>query len=185
MARFNLADYETVEDRLKRFYADWPDGRVITENETTPELRAEKIWVVRSVLYLNGEDLERGCPKSTGYAFEIDGMGGGANLSSALENCETSSIGRALANAGYSGSKRASREEIEKVERFEANQKTRDYVAEAKLLKDIDQVRLLWGEASKAGAPDKVLNELRTYAEKLAPAGKRDGTSAGVSGSAA
>jgi hypothetical protein len=65
------------------------------------------------------------------------------------------------------------------------NQKTRDYMAEAKLLKDIDQVRLLWGEASKAGAPDKVLNELKTYAEKLAPAGKRDGTSAGVSGSAA
>jgi hypothetical protein len=184
MARFNLADYETVEDRLKKFYVDWPDGRVITENETTPELRGEKIWVVRSVLYLNGEDLERGCPKSTGYAFEIDGTGG-ANLSSALENCETSSIGRALANAGYSGSKRASREEIEKVERFEANQKTRDYLAEAKLLKDIDQVRLLWGEASKAGAPDKVLTELRTYAEKLAPAGKRDGASAGVSGSAA
>jgi hypothetical protein len=68
---------------------------------------------------------------------------------------------------------------------FEANQKTRDYIAEAKGLKDIDQVRLLWGEASKAGAPDKVLTELRTYAEKLAPAGKRDGTGPGVSGSAA
>jgi hypothetical protein len=65
------------------------------------------------------------------------------------------------------------------------NQKARDYTAEAKGLKDIDQVRLLWGEASKAGAPDKVLDELRTYAEKLAPAGKRDGTGSGVSGSAA
>jgi hypothetical protein len=65
------------------------------------------------------------------------------------------------------------------------NQKTRDYMAETKGLKDIDQVRLLWGEASKAGAPDKVLNELKTYAEKLTATGKRDGTGPGVSGSAA
>ncbi len=62
--------------------------------------------------------------------------------------------------------------------------KIRDWVAEAKLLKDVDAVRLLWGEASKAGAPDKVLNDLRAYAEKLTPVGKRDGVSASVPGGA-
>ena len=108
MARFNLADYETVEDRLKRFFQDSPDGRIITENETIPEYRSEKIWVVKALVFLSGEDLERGCPKATGHAFEIDGTGM-ANQSSALENCETSAIGRALANAGYSGNKRTSR----------------------------------------------------------------------------
>jgi hypothetical protein len=183
MANFNLADYETVEERLVRFYKDNPDGRVITENETTDSNRLEKIWLVRAVIYLSGEDLERGCPKATGYAFEIDGTAG-ANKAAALENCETSAIGRALANGGYSGNKRTTREEMDKVARFEASQKARDWVAEAKLLKDVDAVRLLWGEASKAGAPDKVLNDLRAYAEKLTPAGKRDGASASVPGGA-
>jgi hypothetical protein len=38
----------------------------------------------------------------------------GVNSTSALENCETSAIGRALANAGYAAKgKRASREEME------------------------------------------------------------------------
>jgi hypothetical protein len=43
-------------------------------------------------------------------------QGRGVNATSALENCETSAIGRALANAGYATKgKRASREEMSKV----------------------------------------------------------------------
>jgi len=182
MARFNLADYETVEDRLKRFYADHPDGRVLTENETIPEYRSEKIWVVKAIVFLTGEDIERGCPKATGHAFEIDGTGM-ANQSSALENCETSAIGRALANAGYSGNKRTSREEMEKVQRHEQAQKDRDWEAEAKLLKDKDRLRLLWGEASKAGAPQTVLDKVKAYAEELGAPSERDGAEPSVPGS--
>ena len=181
MARFNLADYETVEERIKRFYADHPDGRIITENETLPEYRPEKIWVMKALVFESGEDLERACPKATGYAFEIDGSGM-ANQSSALENCETSAIGRALANANYSGNKRTSREEMEKVQRFEQAEKARDWVAEAQLLTDKDRLRLLWGEASKAGAPLEVLEQVKAYAEQLAPAGERDGADTSVPG---
>jgi hypothetical protein len=76
MARFNLADYETVEERIKRFYGDWPDGRILTENETIPEYRLEKIWVVRAMVYLNGEDVDRGCPKASGLAYEVDSASG-------------------------------------------------------------------------------------------------------------
>jgi len=170
MARFNLADYETVEERLKRFYTDNPDGRILTENETVPEYRQEKIWVIKAIVFLNGEDVERGCPKATGYAFEIDGTGM-ANQSSALENCETSAIGRALANAGYSGNKRTSREEMEKVARFEEVSKKRDWLAEAEALQDVDKLRLLWAEASKQGAPPEVLEKVKAYATALTPAG--------------
>ena len=170
MAKFNLADYETVEDRLKRFYKDWPDGRILTENETVPEYRQEKIWVIKAIVFLSGEDVERGCPKATGYAFEIDGTGM-ANQSSALENCETSAIGRALANAGYSGNKRTSREEMEKVARFEEVSKKRDWLAEAEALQDVDKLRLLWAEASKQGAPPEVLEKVKAYATALTPAG--------------
>ena len=170
MARFNLADYETVEERLKRFYQDHPDGRIITENETLPEYRAEKIWVVKSLVFFSGEDLERGCPKATGLAYEVDSASG-PQQSSALEVCETSSIGRALANAGYSGNKRASREEMEKVARFEEVSKKRDWLAEAEALQDVDKLRLLWAEASKQGAPPEVLEKVKAYATALTPAG--------------
>ena len=168
MARFNLADYETVEERIKRFYGDWPDGRILTENETIPEYRLEKIWVVRAMVYLNGEDVDRGCPKASGLAYEVDSASG-PQAASALEVCETSAIGRALANAGYSGNKRASREEMEKVQRFEEAKVQRDWLAEAENLKDVDQLRLLWAEASKQGAPPEVLEKVKAYATALTP----------------
>ena len=54
-------------------------------------------------------------PWTTGLAEETI-QGRGVNATSALENCETSVIGRALANAGYATKgKRASREEMSKV----------------------------------------------------------------------
>lgn len=105
---FNLDDYEPVEDRLKRFYADHEDGRVLTTLMSSPDNIATCVF--RADLYI-GELL-----KSQGWAYERDGEGY-VNKTSHLENCETSAIGRALANAGYQGSKRPSREEMEKVER--------------------------------------------------------------------
>jgi hypothetical protein len=183
MARFNLADYETVEERIKRFYGDWPDGRILTENETIPEYRAEKIWVVRALVFLTGEDVERNCPKASGLAYEVDSASG-PQASSALEVCETSAIGRALSNAGYSGNKRASREEMEKVQRFEERKVSRDWLAEAESLKDVDQLRLLWAEASKQGAPPDILEKVKAHATALTPAGLSEGADTSVPGGA-
>ena len=183
MPRFSLEDYETVESRIKRFYGDWPDGRILTENETIPEYRVEKIWVVRALVFLNGEDVERACPKASGLAYEVDSASG-PTAASALEVCETSAIGRALANAGYSGNKRASREEMEKVQRHEEKAKQRDWMHDAQQATDPDQVRVLWGEASKAGAPQDVLDGIAAYGKTLTAVSKREGANAGVSGSA-
>jgi hypothetical protein len=155
MAQFDLANYETVEQRIARFYKDNPDGRIITHNLTTPQDRAVLTWVVQTIIYLSGDDQARGLAKSTGLAFEIDGQGM-ANKTSALENCETSSIGRALANAGYSGDRRTSREEMQKVERgqtpttgawTEANKKERDaIVKKIAAVKTKDELRAIWTE---------------------------------------
>jgi hypothetical protein len=183
MARFSLDDYETVESRIKRFYGDWPDGRILTENETIPEYRSEKIWVVRALVFLTGEDVERSCPKASGLAYELDSVSG-PQASSALEVCETSAIGRALANAGYSGNKRASREEMEKVQRFEERKVSRDWLAEAESLKDVDQLRLLWAEASKQGAPPDILEKVKAHATALTPAGLSEGADTSVPGGA-
>jgi hypothetical protein len=52
---------------------------------------------------------------ATGHAEEIRNMGN-VNKTSSLENCETSSLGRALANGGYAAKgRRPSREEMQKV----------------------------------------------------------------------
>lgn len=52
----------------------------------------------------------------TGYAEEIRGQGY-VNKTSALENCETSAIGRALSAIGLSGGEYASANEMDGVER--------------------------------------------------------------------
>ena len=55
-------------------------------------------------------------PTGVGLAQEHQG-GNGPNSTSWIENCDTSSVGRALANCGYSGDRRPSREEMAKVSR--------------------------------------------------------------------
>lgn len=110
MAGFNLADYEPVEVRLARFWDEHPNGRVLTDLVHNGDGQ----YIVKAYLYRE-TDLDQ--PMSTGYAEELVSTRG-VNQTSALENCETSAIGRALANAGYAPKgKRPSREEMQKVER--------------------------------------------------------------------
>lgn len=107
---FNLNDYETVEERLAKFIADYPDFRIATELESLADNR----FIVKAYIYRTYAD---GVAFSTGYAEEKV-TDRGVNSTSALENCETSAIGRALANAGYAAKgKRPSREEMGKVNR--------------------------------------------------------------------
>jgi len=167
MAQFNLNDYETVEERLRRFLTDNSDARVITHNETTDADRTASRWVVRAEIFLNAEEQSDGLAKATGYAFEVDGSGM-ANKTAALENCETSAIGRALANAGYSGNKRATREEMEKVSRMPAQ---RNWLADAKQAQDVEALRLLWAEAKAANAAKSVLDGLQKLAEEFSGTG--------------
>ena len=107
---FNLADYETVESRLEKWWKDNPDGRVATKIEQATDTR----YIVSAELFRTEADAKA---YATGLASE-NVSDRGVNSTSALENCETSAIGRALANAGYAAKgKRASREEMTKVVR--------------------------------------------------------------------
>lgn len=109
MAQFNINEYETVQERLPKFFIRYPEGRVITELKSPVD--SLDTVVFQASLY-NGEIL-----LSTGWAFEKAGSGY-VNKTSHLENCETSAIGRALANITIHGDKRPSREEMQKVERM-------------------------------------------------------------------
>jgi len=119
---FNLDDYETVEERLIKYWKDHPDGQIHTEIMESTASR----FIVKASVFRTEADPR---PWTTGLAEETV-QGRGVNATSALENCETSAIGRALANAGYATKgKRASREEMGKVA---AKQVVQDTVQQVK-----------------------------------------------------
>jgi hypothetical protein len=110
---FDLSNYETVEARLVRWWSAYPNGRVYTcmMNYTGDAC------VFYAELYADKDDK---VPVATGYAEEIK-SDRGVNATSFVENCETSAIGRAIANCplqGSGGAPRPSRNEMQKVERL-------------------------------------------------------------------
>jgi hypothetical protein len=164
MAQFNLADYETVAERITRFYKDNSDGRIITRNITSATDRQISTWVVQAYIYLSSGDQAANIPKATGLAFEIDGAGM-ANKTSALENAETSAIGRALANAGYSGDKRVTREEMSKVKRDVPVQ--RNWELALSNINDIEGLRSLYLEAKQGKANPSILEAIKGKADGI------------------
>ena len=131
---FNLDDYETVEERLVKFWKDHPEGRI----ETKLIVNTPTQYIVWSAIYRDSADVQ---PWATGLAEETV-QGRGVNATSALENCETSSLGRSLANAGYATKgKRASREEMSKV------------ADAAKVKAKVDEVKAKMADTSKEYVP--------------------------------
>jgi hypothetical protein len=108
---FNLDNYEPVAPRLARWLEAAEDPRVIT---TLIAYEPGKWCIFKTDLYEGDKMI------STGHAYE-EHTEKGVNSTSFMENCETSSTGRALSNFGMAGSdpsKRPSREEMTKVQRM-------------------------------------------------------------------
>jgi len=102
---FDLSNYETVDERLHKWWKEYADGRIETE---LFEASATRFIVIARIYKTQTENK----PCATGLAMEII-SDRGVNANFALPNAETSAIGRALANAGFSAKgKRPSREEM-------------------------------------------------------------------------
>ena len=96
-------DYKTVAKRVDEFRKEHKtDFSIITSlinlDEKTVVMKAEILDKERNVI-------------ATGYAEE-NRTASQINRTSALENCETSAIGRALANFGLAGGEYASADEV-------------------------------------------------------------------------
>ena len=72
---------------------------------------------------------------------------------------------------------------MEKVARFEEQRKQIDWLAEAEKLQTVDQLRVLWAEASKQGAPPEILEKLKAHATALSSPSISERTEPSVSGS--
>jgi hypothetical protein len=107
--QFNLAGYALVADRITSFYERFPTGRIFTDLISN----GEEV-VFRAEAYREATDT---FPAATGWASERKNDGE-INEVACLENTETSAIGRALANLGFTASRlRPSYEEMQKAER--------------------------------------------------------------------
>jgi hypothetical protein len=105
--RFNPDEYITVHERIEKFYAKFPQGRIITaiieHNEETGFI------LMRAEVYREPDDA---LPAATGHAYELRSAGH-VQAGSYVEVCETSSVGRALALLGFEVRRGvASREEV-------------------------------------------------------------------------
>src|SRR5687767_677698 len=135
--RFNPDEYITVSERIEKFYAKFPQGRILTH---IVEHSAETGFIlIRAEVYREPDDA---LPAATGHAYELK-SGGHVQQGSYVEVCETSSVGRALALLGFEVKRGvASREEMEKANRQQASpQKSGKYDA------DILTARELLGKA--------------------------------------
>lgn len=86
-------DYVLVSDRILYFNENYENGSIHTELLTDP---GNELIVIRATVFPDASNYHR---KFTGYSQERVGEGF-INKTSALENAETSAVGRALAMMG-------------------------------------------------------------------------------------
>src|SRR6056297_486142 len=112
-------DYVLVSDRILYFNDKYEKGCIITELK----LYENKKIIIKAKVYPNGMDGRY----FTGYAQEIEGDGY-INKTSALENAETSAVGRALAMMGIGVlDSIASVDEMHKANQIEAKQENHPF----------------------------------------------------------
>ena len=97
-------EYETVASRVQKFRKEYGDMYSIVTYVL--EYHGETVLMKAAIVRLEDDKVI-----ATGYAEENRGSSS-INMTSALENAETSAIGRALANFGMAGTEYASADEV-------------------------------------------------------------------------
>jgi hypothetical protein len=157
---FDLSQYQTVQERIDLFWNSFPNGRLNLEIV----LLTESQVVMKAEVYLDKADEK---PATVDFAEERIGTSN-VNKVSFVENCATSSYGRAISALGGQFSpkgKRPSAQEMEKVNR--AND---DLYAKAKELfetKDLVALKQIYVDAKNAKLPKEQLEQIVNWGREI------------------
>ena len=161
MAHFNLAEYQTVQERIDLLKNTYPGSRIVNRMVHIDDHSI----IVECSIYLNLEDTE---PTCVDLAHEVKDASP-VNKTSWVENCTTSSTGRAISLLGGAFSpkgKRPSREEMSKVNRGapSATQITTSDIQNAATLDDLNK---LWSQAVDSGDSTKLIADFTARKKAL------------------
>ena len=160
MASFNLAEYQTVQERIDLLKTTHPGSRIVNRMVHIDDHSI----IVECSIYLNLEDTE---PTCVDLAHEVKDASP-VNKTSWVENCTTSSTGRAISLLGGPFSpkgKRPSREEMSKVERGnKTTQVTSKDIQDAATVNDLNN---LWSKAVDSGDSVKLISEFTARKKAL------------------
>jgi hypothetical protein len=162
MAHFNLAEYQTVQERVDLFWSRYDKGRFNLELiSITPDQ-----VVFKAEVYLHKDDLY---PATVDYAEERLGSSP-VNKTSFVENCATSALGRAISMLGGEFSpkgKRPSQQEMSKVQRLSQPETARNWNVALDNINDIEGLRSLYNEAKQGKAPTAILEAIKGKADGI------------------
>jgi len=165
---FNLADYQTVQDRTEIFWRLYPSGRIFNDIVLTNE----KEIIIKCSVW---KDANQQLPDVTDFAHEYVGKTG-IGATSWVELCSTSATGRALsllAGELSPSKKRASQTEMQKAAR------SRDWIAESNTSGDLETLRNLLNEAKSVGADQEIIEAITArgiWLKENSPIGKEETT---------
>lgn len=146
--------YKTVAFRVNKFRAKFPDHTIRTGIVSDGDLVVAQAKI---------KD-EAGRVIATGHAEENRAVG--INKTSAIENAETSAVGRALAFMGFAGTEIASAEEIQAAKQ---GQSIADHLAYMDLVRDnfdsIAEVKRFIAQALADNDPQKIDAAKEVYKE--------------------
>lgn len=153
--RFDVKDYVDVAERIRSFYERFPEGSIQTE---LVRLEGE-MAIFKAMVYRDREDTF----PTTGWAYEREGVGH-VNRTSFIENCETSAIGRALANLNFPTTRSGQR-------RAQARPASPEQLAEVRVLAEADGIAEEIRERVRArlqhGMTEQQARDALAYLERL------------------
>lgn len=148
-----IEDYVPVHARVAAFYKKFPEGRIVTDIVIIDE---EKV-VMKATIYRDERDI------IAAQDFALEKFGSSfINVNSALENCSTSAVGRALAMLGFEIKKSiASYEEVANAKLNQENKEAKDIdVKNNKKVVTTANKNLLLSAASKKGYTKDVFESM-------------------------
>jgi len=152
-----LDEYETVQERIAKFYQKFPEGRIVTELASDPANWERCRY--KAALFRSFEDAS---PLATGHAVEaVDDAKSAVNKAYHEENCESSAIGRALANAGFAPKGGGPAPQAEPAEKRQETPKPAAQAPKAQPAQESDSdgdhpvLQIIWDKAQGMGISPK------------------------------